>query len=132
MLQESQHPARSRQIARILYASRYKRPVSLNALRPSLMRRAVSWAYPSLSHREGLYASLMPLLSCSVVSLKHWLSGRREMPDRVRLVLIATIEARLESGAAVLAELKAVQPNPKKPPAYQGAKARKAKADDNR
>ena len=129
----SAEQARGRQVARILYASRHKAPVSLNALQPSLMRRAVAWAFPALFYKQGLCASLMPLLSCSVVSLKHWLHGRREMPDRVRLILIATIENRLEAGAAVLAELKAAQPGPKPNPANRlhSAKARKAKAADD-
>lgn len=95
------------------------------------MRRALAWAYPQLYRTEGLYASCMVLLSCSVGSLKHWLHGRREMPDRIRLILISTIRNRLEAGQAVLAELETIQPKPVKPPGFHGARARKAKAADD-
>ena len=90
MLQQRQRE-REHRTARILYATRRKRPVALHSLRSSLIRRAVAWAFPTAYAPGGLYAFLTALLSCSVGSLKHWLSGRRSMPDRVRLILIATI-----------------------------------------
>ncbi len=123
---------RERRISRILYATRRKTPVSLQALAPSLMRRAVAWAFPQAYAPGGLYAFLTVLLSCSVGSLKHWLSGRREMPARIRLILISTIRNRLESGAAILAELEAVPDKPgNRGQSLNGAKARKAKEQDS-
>ncbi len=97
------------------------------------MRRAALWLYPWLDRSPGLYVSLMALCGCSRETLRHWLKGRRKLPDRVRLILIATIEARLESGAAIVAELKAAAPGPKPNPAshFHGPKARKAKAQDD-
>ncbi len=131
MLQQSADSARERQRNRILLARRFTPRVSPETLRPSPMRSAVTWLYPWLDKPPGLYGLLMPLLGCSVVSLKHWLSGRREMPTRIRLILISTIRNRLESGAAILAELEAVPVKPIKPPAFHGAKARRAKAQDD-
>ncbi len=115
----------------MLHARRQRATVPLMALRQSLMRRAVAWAFPQAYAPGGMYAFLRALLSCSVGSLKHWLSGRREMPTRIRLILIQTIRNRLESGAAILAELEAVPDKPVKPPAFHGAKARAAKAQDD-
>src|SRR5882724_1972221 len=122
----------ARRTARILYATRLKKHVPLQALRSSLMRRAVAQAFPQAYAPGTMYASFCGLLSCSVGSLRHWLHGRRNMPDRVRLILIATIRARIESGLAVLAELEAVEPKPHSPAAnLHGAKARAAKAADD-
>jgi hypothetical protein len=54
------------------------------------------------------------------------------MPERVRLILIATIRNRLESGAAVLAELEHAKRPERNPSTHlSGAKARKAKAADD-
>lgn len=124
---------RERRRSHMLNARRRAKAVSPSTLRASPMRLAAGWLFPYLDKSPGLYGSLTVLLGCSVVSLKHWLHGRRSMPDRVRLILIATIEARLESGAAVLAELKhagnLVPANPASH--FHGAKARKAKAADD-
>ncbi len=128
---QSMEPQRGRKVARILYASRHKTPVPVNALGRSLIRRAVAWCFPTAYQHGGLYAFLTVLLSCSVGSLRHWLHGRREMPDRVRLILISTIRNRLESGAAILVELEAVQPKAPKPPGFHGSRARQAKEQDD-
>lgn len=54
------------------------------------------------------------------------------MPTRIRLILIETIRNRLESGAAILAELEAVPDKPdNRGQSLNGAKARKAKAQDD-
>ncbi len=133
MLPHQAQRARERQAGHILYQRRKLANVAPKPLRWPVVRRAAFWLFPYLDHSPGLYRSLTALFGCSVGSLKHWLSGRRNMPDRVRLILIATIEARLESGAAIVAELKAAAPGPKPNPAshFQGAKARKAKAQDD-
>ncbi len=128
-----QEPTRGSFAGRMLHARRFKPDVPLNPLTASPVRLAALWLFPYLDKSPGLYGSMTALLACSVGSLRHWLHGRRNMPDRVRLILIATIEARLESGAAIVAELKAAAPGPKPNPAshFHGPKARKAKAQDD-
>ncbi len=104
--------AREKRRSHMLNARRRIKAVPFSALRASLIRRALAWAFPTTYRTEGLYSLSTGLLSCSVGSLRHWLHGRREMPERVRLILIDTIRNRLEQGQAILAELEAVKPKP--------------------
>ena len=122
-LSERERKARA---GRILNARRSLRAVgSVHPIRSSPMRRAASWLYPWLDRPPGLYGLLTGLLGCSVGSLGHWLSGRRPMPDHVRLILIDTIRNRLEQGRAVLAELESMPDRPRRDPmtAINAAKA---------
>jgi len=50
------------------------------------------------------------------------------MPEAVRVRLVEAIEARLASGADVLAELKAYTPPSKPPPAFRREAARRNEA----
>lgn len=88
----------------------------------------MEWLYPWSEYTyPGQWKGFCTVLGSSVESMRHWLAGRRQMPLAVRNRLIEAIRARLESGAAVLAELEAYSPPERVNPIVhiQRAKARR-------
>jgi hypothetical protein len=110
--------------ARLSHTRRRKRHVPVTRLNGP--RKALQWLFPWPEYGyPGQWKGFSAVLGSSVESMRHWLAGRRTMPEAVRLRLIEAIRARLESGAAVLAELEAYTPPSKPPPAFRREAARR-------
>lgn len=92
----------------------------------------MEWLYPwSEGTYPGFRKGLSMTLLASVGSIRHWLAGRRVMPEAVRIRLVEAIRARLDQGRAVLAELEAMEiPERKNPIRHiQQARARRREAE---
>ena len=64
--------------------------------------------------------------------LKHWLAGRRRIPEAVRVRLIEAIKSRLDQGHAVLAELEAMEIPPRRNPIENIQKGRARRLEQER
>lgn len=106
----------ARRRARLAEARKLKPDVPVRRLtRP---RRALQWIVPWTDGTfPGQWVAFSELLGVSVATMRHILAGRREMSADARARLIDAIKIRLEQGHAILAELEAYQPKPKKNPA---------------
>lgn len=102
------------------------------AIRTSAFRRAVEWLYPWTEYTYPGFRRGAATVACSSLDMvKHWLSGKRVMPEAVRIRLVEAIKARLEHGHAVLAELEAMQTTKPESPVVriQRARARRREAE---
>lgn len=98
-------------------------PRRLNAF-----RKAVQWLYPwTDATYPGFRRGASQVTGASVGMIRHWLAGRKRLPQAVRTRLIEAIRSRLEQGQAVLAELEAMETPEKRSPVQNIQRARAAR-----
>jgi hypothetical protein len=71
--------------------------------------RAINWCYPwTVQTYPGRERGVLALLGQSVTwaAVQHWRNGRRPLPSWAATALAVHIEARLESGKELVAELR--------------------------